>query len=181
MWSFWSNLLSHTLGCLIGIKEEILRVIHFLFPRSFVDLNISFGRSLWKLKFSNLWCWISASVQRDLMGKAHHREYITHFQRGMRGGKYIWWQNSGGQINPQTFPDHNNPQQMMPDAHVCSMRTVALMETIKATEPWSLFPAHWFTGLASATYLCILIARTAGEPLLNLLLKHVKVPRGYTD
>lgn len=42
---------------------------------------------------------------------------------------------AGIRSNPQTFLDHNNPQQMRPDTHthMCLMGTVALMETIMAT------------------------------------------------
>lgn len=32
----------------------------------------------------------------------------------------------------------------MPDTHMCAMRTVALMETLTATQPWPLFLALWF-------------------------------------
>lgn len=35
-------------------------------------------------------------------------------------------------VNPQTFPDFSNPQQMMPDTHVLSTRTVTLMDCVQA-------------------------------------------------
>lgn len=46
---------------------------------------------------------------------------------------------------PQTFPDHNNPQQMRPDAltHTCAPWGQWLWW--KPLWPWSLFTVHWFT------------------------------------
>lgn len=48
--------------------------------------------------------------------------YYSYLQRYRND---IWWQNGRGQINPQTFLDHNNPQQMRNDTDIlkCSMGT----------------------------------------------------------
>lgn len=98
-------------------------------------------------------------------GYTYDTKYVKFIRKGITSD--IWWQNDGGQINPQTFPDLANPQQMMPDTHVCSMRTVALMKTTAATLPWILLPVCWFTVRASVAYLYWPISRAGGKPFLN--------------
>lgn len=98
-------------------------------------------------------------------GYTYGTKYVKFIRKGITSD--IWWQNDGGQINPQTFPDLANPQQMMPDTHVCSMRTVALMKTTAATLPWILLPVCWFTVRASVAYLYWPISRAGGKPFLN--------------
>lgn len=49
------------------------------------------------------------------MGYAHHADYIAHI-KSSKGSTY-GDRMAGIRSNPQTFPDHNNPQQMRPDTH----------------------------------------------------------------